>query len=352
MVQDQLVEYIGSELKSGVSAETLKATLVGAGWQAADVDDTMKKVQSPQGSPAAAMSGSAQPAQQQPKAASSSFSVGSFGGSAQKLEPQVIRVSDLVSAPGKPAAAVAQTAQPVQPMQTAQKMGAAKTDAVMARIATSGSAGSNMTMAAAGPKKSHAIEVETLLGILMIAFGVVAAFFFFENRSLSGQISSLNATGGGVSSQLSTLQSQLDASTTALAAQVSSATAANTALALDLSFYAVPSGTVATTTFTTALEGTVSLVGKTSYVITTPYGAKVVVANSKDANVIALLKSLVGNLTPVQFAGNYVPGVASITLTAVNGVSTTPPPVVPTSTPSSSAGTGAAPMIPATSTTP
>ena len=34
MIQDQLVEYIDAQLKAGIPAETLKTTLVGAGWQA------------------------------------------------------------------------------------------------------------------------------------------------------------------------------------------------------------------------------------------------------------------------------------------------------------------------------
>jgi hypothetical protein len=355
MVQDQLVEYITSQLKTGVSAETVKATLVGAGWQVADVDDTLKSLQPAQ----APVQPQIQPqVQQQPKVVSS-FSVGSFGGVQKAAEPQVIRVSDLVSssdASGKvnftsSTAAKPATVQTAQPMQIAS----AKTDAVMARIATGAAGGvrptgaTSATFTASIPaKKSHAIETETILGILMVAFGVAAIFFFFENRSLSGQISSLNGTSGGVSSQLTALQSQIDASTTALEAQIASTTAGSDALALSLSFYAVPPGTVATTTFTTTLEGTVSGGGKYSYVIMTPYGAKIPVSNSKDVNVIALLKSIVGGTTSAQFAGNYVPGVDTIALSAVNGVSTTPPPVAATSTATSSAGL----MIPATSTTP
>jgi hypothetical protein len=353
MVQDQLVEYIDSQLKEGVSAETLKATLVGAGWQAVDVDDTMKKVQmTATVSAAAAMS-----------AQTATFAQATAPATKVQpaAQPQVIRVSDLVSSAAKPATVQVSQAKPMQ-------VASAKTDAVMARIATGAAAGSTISSSArptsaAGNmsggvvKKSHAIEAETILGILMVVFGIAAAFFFFENSKLSGQIASLNGTSGGVSSQLTALQAQVDASTTALDAQIASTTADHDALALELSFFALPPGTPATTTFTAALAGTVSGGGKYSYMITTAHGAKIYVANSKDVNVIALLKSLVGTATStlasVQFSGNYIPGSDAITLTAVNGVSTTPPPVIPatvtTSTATSSA-TGL--MIPATTTTP
>jgi hypothetical protein len=333
MIQDQLVEYIDSQLKAGITAETLKTTLVGAGWQAVDVDDTMKKVQAPQGAQVAATVSAAPSTAKAP--------------AQPAMQPQVIRVSDLVStssaSPTKVNPMSAGIAKPtssfsVQPMQVSS----AKTDAVMTRIAAGATNGS--VMSATGPKKSHAIETETILGILMVVCGVAAAFLFFQNRNLSGQIATLNGTSGSAISQLAEAQSQLSASTTALEVQIASTTANNDALALELSFYAAASGTSATTTFTTMLTGTVLGGGKISYVITTAHGAKVYVSNSKDVNVIALLKPLVGGTAPIQFSGNYIPGADTIALTAVNGVSTTPVPVAATS----SAGL----MIPATSTTP
>lgn len=346
MIQDQLVEYIDSQLKAGVPAETLKTTLVGAGWQAVDVDDTMKKVQAPQGA-SASMPASAAPSITQVVAQAKTQTPAQ-----PMMQPQVIRVSDLVSVSSASpikvnpmSAGIAKVTSPssVQSMQVSS----AKTDAVMTRIAAGAAKGSGVVTA--GPKKSHAIETETLLGILMIVFGVAAAFFFFENRNLSVQITALNNTSNGATSQLSALQSQLATATTTFEAELSSSTAVSNQLALNLSFSVVPPGTVATTTSTSILEGTVTGGGKYSYAITTPYGVKVFVANSKDTEVISLLQSLVGvTSTPTQFSGTYMPGVASVTLTAVNGVSTMPPPVAATSTATSSAGL----MIPATSTTP
>ena len=46
MVQESIVEYINAQMKLGVSRDVIKTTLTGAGWVAADVEDTLKKVES------------------------------------------------------------------------------------------------------------------------------------------------------------------------------------------------------------------------------------------------------------------------------------------------------------------
>jgi hypothetical protein len=202
------------------------------------------------------------------------------------------------------------------------------------------------------PSSRGSIITEVFLGLLMVIFGVVAVYLFFTNRGLAGQVASLTAQSGGITGQVAALQNQLNASTTALAAEVASTTAANQELALDLSFYAAPLGTTATSTSTAMLSGTVSVGSTKSYVITTADGAKVLVANSKDPKVMAAMQPLVGTTT-VQFGGTYTPGVDSITLTAINGASlVTPPPVPAAATASSTAtSTGAtASTTPATST--
>ena len=45
MVQESIVEYINAQMKLGVSRDTIKTTLTGAGWVVADVEDTLKKVE-------------------------------------------------------------------------------------------------------------------------------------------------------------------------------------------------------------------------------------------------------------------------------------------------------------------
>ncbi len=373
MVQDQLVEYISSQLKAGVSADSVKAALVGAGWQAVDVDDTMKNVQSPAGA-ASASPAEAKPASASPASSSSPFPQSSVQPKAQTAGPQVIRVSDLVSASPDPKPMSFAAAPSEKPSVAASTISSAKTDAVMSKIAAgarpagaikptsmSMPASASMSpsgMAAGSARKSHSLAVESVLGILMVLFAAAALFMFFENRTLSAQVASVDGQSSGVSSQLSALQAQFQASTTALAAQMASTTAANTDLLLDLSFYAVPPGAPATTTPTSALKGTVLGGGKYQYFITTMYGAKVYVANSKDPRVVALLQPLIGGTSIAMFSGDYVPGADTITITAVNGTPVVAP-AVPASTTSASApassgtatgGTTNVPMIPASTT--
>ena len=333
MVQDQLVEYITSQLKAGVSGDTIKATLVAAGWQSADVDDTLKKVQ-----PAPAVSAAAQPT-----GMGSSLSSGPKPISTAKVEPQTIRVSDLVSAStSDKAMSMSSGAKPIDTRAESTKKFLTPSvsptsmnfqQSPVTRSSTPSSSPSHSS--SRGP-----ITTEILLGVLMVAFGALAAYFLFANRSLSGQVATLTAQSSGVSTQVSTLQNQMDASTTALTAQVASLSTANQELALDLSFYAVPLGTSATSTSTSMLTGSVSGGGTKSYVITTPNGAKVLVANSKDPKVVTLVQPLVGTTT-VQFGGTYTPGIDSVTLTVVNGVSLIAPPAVSPTASSTASSTGA-----------
>src|SRR6266481_5047975 len=84
MVQQQLIEYISSQVKLGVTKDALKSSLITAGWAQADVDDTMKKFETDQAVAASSViSSPAKPA--------------AMGG-AMAVGPQTIKVSDLVSA--------------------------------------------------------------------------------------------------------------------------------------------------------------------------------------------------------------------------------------------------------------
>ena len=42
MVQDQLVEYVSSQIKLGISRDAIKSALVGVGWAPLDVEDTLQ----------------------------------------------------------------------------------------------------------------------------------------------------------------------------------------------------------------------------------------------------------------------------------------------------------------------
>jgi len=139
------------------------------------------------------------------------------------------------------------------------------------------------------------------------------------------------------------LQAQVAASTTALTAQVSTLTTETQELQAELAFYVAPAGTTPGSTSTVTIGGIVSGGGKTPYVITAEYGAKIYVTDSKVAAVISALAPLMGTPaqvasstgtgtstavvaptpatapTTAQFTGIYTPGLDSITLTSVNG---------------------------------
>jgi hypothetical protein len=204
----------------------------------------------------------------------------------------------------------------------------------------------------AKPHESHGMLItDIVLIVIILAVGGIAGFLYMQNNSLNSQLGALNGQSSGVNSQLSSLQAEVAASTTALTAQVSSLTTQTQELQTELSFFAAPTGTTPGATSTATISGIVSA-GKTGYVITAAYGAKIVVANSKVASVIAALTPLMATATsttsatpamaaaasstatstPVeptvipatpataaQFSGIYTPGYDSITLTAVNG---------------------------------
>lgn len=304
MVQDQLVEYISSQTKAGVSRDAVKSALVGVGWAAADVEDTLKKIEAGNKPVSPAVGG---PTTSVPIGAVSKSS-GPAGmastptsASAQKGPSlQSVRMSDLVSgsAPASfPAKSV--SGEKTKPIDLA-------TGVRMNEKAAKG--GSRVTMMAG------AAAIVVLAGL--------AGFFYFQNNSLSGQITSLSGTSTDVTSRLTALNSQvqaLNASNTALAAEVAALTAQNTDLATNLLFLAIP-----TASSTASASGTVSVSGtltggKSSYALTTAYGVVIYVANVKNASTTAVLKPLLGSTSSVMLTGTHAAGSPYLTVTAVNG---------------------------------
>jgi len=340
MVQESIVEYINSQMKLGVSRDAIKTTLTGAGWQAADVEDTLKKVEM-------AKTAAAQPTIVAKPAMSAM-------GSPASSAPQTIKVSDLVSSSASPAP-MTMASKPVASSpasaSTATSSSASRSPltgpAAAASAATATKSSNTFQAQTFSAAKRHgsrgALITEIVLAVIIVAVGAFAGFLYMQNGSLTKQLSALSGTSSGVNSQLSALQAQVAASTTALTAQVATFTAETQELQTELSFYAVPSGATPGASITTSFSGIVSGGGKASYVITAMYGGKIYVANSKAASVIAALNPLIAKASAssttstaatsttstsatssapaasAQFAGTYVPGSDSITLTSVNG---------------------------------
>ena len=353
MVQESMVEYINSQMKAGLSRDAIKTTLVGAGWQAADVEDTLKKVE--MAKPAAAQPMSAMPAASPAvKPAGTVSSVSSA--------PQTIKVSDLVSSSAS-SAPMTMAAKPVASTPAARSplTGPAASTASAAGAAAAGAKAPNtfqaQTFTAGKPHGSRGpLITEIVLAVIIVVVAVFAGFLYMQNGSLNSQLKTLSGNSSGVNSQLSALQAQVASSTATLTAQVSTLTSEAQELQTELSFYTVPAGAAPGATITASFSGTVSGGGKTSYVITAMYGGKIYVSNSKAASVIAAMAPLLGtsattatstsktatstassttasstttasasatSTAPVsaQFTGTYAPGSDSITLTSVNGTS-------------------------------
>lgn len=325
MVQESLVEYINSQMKLGVPRDAIKATLTGAGWAAADVEDTLKKTDGAKMATAMQPGGAAvQPAAKPAEPVVTSRVVTPVGSASPA--PQTIRVSDLVSGAGSSAPASMPSGPAAASAPASAKPAAPKspmTGPAPVSMPAKGTASSAMSYPAAKAHGSRgALITEIVLVVVILAVGAFAGFLYMQNGSLTSQLGSLKGQSSGVNSQLSALQAQVAASTTALTAQVSALTGETQELQTELSFYVAPTSTSPGATSTATVEGVVYS-GKTSYIITAAYGAKIAVANSKDAAVVAALAPLMaGTSTPAttaQFTGTYTPGVDSMTLTAVNG---------------------------------
>jgi hypothetical protein len=309
MIQNQLVEYISSQIKAGVPRAAVKSALIGVGWAEADVEDTLKKVEGASGPAAAATPASVSPRPVSSvsfPASSASSAGGASGMGGAATAPKTIRMSDLVSA---------SSAAPSLSMGGAAKGGTA-TSATKSQpanptkfVKTGGGAGSGRGMKIVGI-------------VLIVVFAGLAGYLYFENSGLSAQVASLNGQSSGISAQITTLNAQvqaLDASDTALTAQVASLMQENADLTTNLSFVAAPplsSGTPAAETI--SISGMLTA-GKSVYALTTPYGVVAYVKNAADAKVIAALKPLANGTSTVILTGDHVPGSQYLTVTTVNG---------------------------------
>ncbi len=332
MVQEQLVDYISSQMKLDVSRDAIKSALVSAGWVAGDVEDTLKKIDT--ATPAAQQTPTVKAFTASPAVAGTAGISGqsmaskpaAMGGSAKIADPGTIRVSDLVSPKEQPAVK----------FDPGKFGGTIKGNTFQADppASVAGAIGGGTV---SGGGKGRLIG-EIVGGIIIVALAGLAWSYASQNGGLAAQITSLNAQSANVSSQLSSLRTELDASSTSYAAQVASLTATNANLALELSFYAVPPGGATTTPI--SIQGTVSA-GR-QYVLATPDNAKIYVANSYDPKIAPDLKAAVGKT--VTLSGTYVPGSDVMTVASVSGLPAATPTAPATSTAPSAAANSTKPV--------
>ena len=317
MVQEQLSEYVSSQLKLGVSRDAIKAALIGAGWMAVDVEDTLKKIEGA-GKPASVTSATSPVIISQKPSSSMSGS----SSVSKPNELQSIRMSDLVSASQtaspSPAAAAASTNQKSQG--TAGPVGMSSLQNKPLDL------GKPKTMAASmetAPAQKRKLPLMMIVGIvLLLGFAGSAAFFYFENNALAAKVAQLGSASADVTSRMTTLTGQvqtLQTSNTELTAQATALTADNAVLKTNLSFAVVPPNSSSTpASETVSISGTLTS-GKTSFTLTTQYGIVVFVKNAQDPKLVAVLVPLVTAKQPVMLTGTHVPGSQFLTVTAVNG---------------------------------
>lgn len=340
MVQDQLVEYVSSQLKLGVSRDAIKSALTSVGWAPLDVEDTLKKVEGGTMPAAVQPAGPQKPMDSFPGSATQtkvvSFSApGTVVGQTKSSEPQTIRVSDLVST-ALPASSMPSGTAPkmmssgpvgtVRPVATITKDPSPK----MAPMGTSPAFTASM-----GQKKKGLRLFEIIAIILIVVLGAFAGYLFVQNNTLNGELQ-VNNTGAmqTYTNKLQSAATQLEAanaSNTALMANVASLTVANQDLAMNLSFLVAPTSSPSPATSTqVSVSGVLSAgTAKNPYVLTTGYGVTVYARNPAESLLLTnALQPLLGDT--IQISGTYVPGTSVVTVTAVNGVPLAQPSVATT----------------------
>lgn len=266
MINQQLVDYVKQQLQAGVAKDSVRKALIDAGWAAGDVDDSMKSAD-PGGGPAGSSS----------MGQSTINPTVAMGG-----KPSAIATSSGEKFFSKPAASAAQTV---------------RTDEH-----PSG--------------KKFVIATIAMGAVILLLAGALAFVYFNLNSQLEA------AQGGtGSNAQVASLQqqvNQLNSEKADLTAQTQNLTASNQEVLTELGFFVQTTGT-STAPMTATVKGTLSGNASTTFALTTAHNVRILVANSKDANVAAALTPLVSGTTSVTLTGTHVPASLNFTVTAVNG---------------------------------
>ncbi len=273
MVNQKLLDYVGQQLKNGVSSSAISSALLGAGWSQSDVTTALDQAQSVS---------SGKPFSVTPAAASAA-GAGS--------------VASLASSP------VASTGDIIRTESTSN----------VAMLSNQQTAGSVFSSTVASTASAHrpvgAIIGYSVLGLLVIGFGGLSGYLYQQNQGLTADLVVARTGGDSLSASAQMLQKSADSLNSqnmALKAQVDD-------LTNQLAIFAPGSGSASDAQISGALSvnsaGVYSVTGSTGIVYT--------VKNSKDAKVVEVLKGLVGS--SVTIAGTHTPGSPTITVISVNG---------------------------------
>jgi hypothetical protein len=327
MIQDQLVEYVSSQMKLGISRDAIKSALVGVGWQTADVEDTLKKVEGDKTQPAVmaaqptamAQKPSVQMGQSMPlgdplsrlSSPLASFSPSDIVGGTKNTPSQPVRMSDFVSGP-------AQAQSPAKSFFDKKPASAEREDL-----------GKMMSGASEYPPKAKGGKIMAIIeAVVIVGLAALSGFLYFQNNTLGAKVNLLGGQSSDVTSQVSNLTAQVQtftASNANLTAQVASLTAENTDLQTSLSFVTIPfaapsigSSTPSAAITSVQVNGVLHGGGSVLYFVTTASGVKVYVKNSNSTGISTALAPLLG--TNVQLSGTHLLGSALLTVLSINGL--------------------------------
>lgn len=297
-MNQQLIDYIKSQLQVGVGRDVIKGALLESGWADADITEALKQASGAQ--PASFGAAHAAPATS-PASATAKPAAAANGA--------VVMTSDIFQPKNEP---VFDPKSVAQPAAKPQSVTVAATAVKRAEPVVVGAAAAASSFGAKKPGISFATIA---LGVGFVVAAGAAVFLFMKQGDLAGQSAALDAAraeGDVAKQQVAALTQERDN----LAAQITQFQNANTALANDLAIFKIPEGTPAGATGNIVVTGSLRQTAG-QYVVFTPNEVTVVVKNSRDAAVDAALKALVGNT--VTISGEHALGSREITVTAVNG---------------------------------
>jgi len=297
----QLKDYITQQTKLGVSKETMKSALLGAGWNEGDVSQAIAEYES--GLQSAAPISSAQPVSsvQQPSSVQSPVTqspVSSAGVSAPATKPMSTFVtSDIFQPKGE---AVFKSTAGIQPGPQTQKP-------------------QTVSINNESPVKKGGKIVTIALGVVSVILLGGNVYFYFQNNGLRSQVVTPGAAGpdSAVAQQAAQITS-LTADKDNLTQQISSFNKTIADLTSQLSIFE-PASTSSITSVSFDVSGILGGGGKVLYSLTTSKNIVLTVKNSKDADIEAVLKLLTGK--QIELAGTHQPGSVQLTVATINGQS-------------------------------
>ncbi len=279
----QLNDYINQQTKLGVSKDTIKSSLLGAGWSENDVTQAITEAES--GTQTVAPLTPSQPFSKPAEPA-------------VKSSPVSLVTSDIFRAKDEP---VFQSAE----INKTEISNPAETKPQIVSSSVKGK-----------PTGSGRL-LPIILGVLSAALLSGNIYFFLQNGSLNSKLVALSNNASSVDAQMSSLSN--DKKT--LSDQINSLNITMADLNNQLSIFALPlSGSTTTVQEVPVnVKGTLRGGGKFLYDVVTNKNIVVHIKNSKDSNVDATLKPLFG--TEVEVIGVHSSldySLPSITITSVN----------------------------------